>query len=117
LAINSINITPDDIKITKSDTDAFLNTNLNDYLNTYGITKIIIAGLQTEYCIDTMCRRAYSLGYEVTLVSDAHSTYDNRISAPQMIAHHNEIISNLFGSTIPTNQILFYSKKLLTSSA
>ena len=116
--IDSINIAPDDIKITKSDTDAFLHTSLNEYLDKCGITKLVIAGLQTEYCIDTTCRRAYSLGYEVTLVSDAHSTYDNQsISAPQIIAHHNALIGNLFGSVIPTHQISFYSKKLLNSSA
>ena len=103
-----VNVTPDDIKITKSYPDAFLNTSLNEYLNKYGIKKLIIAGLKTEYCIDTTCRRAYSLGYEVTLVSDAHSTYDSQIiSAPQVIAHHNELIGNLFGFAIPTHQIVF----------
>ncbi len=33
-------------------------------------------GLQTESCVDTTRPPAYSLGYEVTLVEDANSTWD-----------------------------------------
>jgi len=47
----------------------------------------------TEYCVDTTCRRAISLGYDVTLVSDAHTTVDNKLlTAAQIIAHHNALL-------------------------
>jgi nicotinamidase-related amidase len=70
--------------------DSFQGTPLQQELEARGIGNLVIAGLQTEMCIDTTCRRAYSLGYKVTLVADAHSTWDNGIiSAPQIIAHHN----------------------------
>jgi nicotinamidase-related amidase len=39
-----------------------------------GITNLIVAGGMAEYCVDTDCRRALSLGYDVTLASDAHLT-------------------------------------------
>jgi nicotinamidase-related amidase len=54
--------------IKKETPDAFHKTNLHQKLKSKGIEKLVIAGLQTEYCIDTTCRRAYSLGYEVVLV-------------------------------------------------
>lgn len=41
------------------------------------IGNLVIAGNQTEYCIDTTCRHAASLGYNVTLVRDAHRTWDS----------------------------------------
>ena len=48
----------------------------------------------TEYCIDTTCRRAVSLGYDVTLVADAHTTHDNDLlPAEKIIAHHNRSLS------------------------
>ena len=37
----------------------------------------IVMGAQTEVCVDTTCRRAFGLGFDVTLVSDGHSTWDN----------------------------------------
>ena len=32
-----------------------------------------------EYCIDTACRHATTLGFDVTLVGDAHTTIDNEV--------------------------------------
>jgi len=33
------------------------------------------------------------MGYDVTLVSDAHTTIDNKLlTAPQIIAHHNALL-------------------------
>lgn len=56
----------------------------------------MITGVQSEICIDTTCRRAYSLGYDA-LVEDGHSTYDTTLlSAPQIIKHHNHIIGEWF---------------------
>ena len=47
----------------------------------------------TEYCVDTTARRAVSMGYDVTLVSDAHTTIDNKLlTAAQIIAHHNALL-------------------------
>jgi len=52
----------------------------------------------TEYCVDTTSRRATSLGYDVTLASDAHLTRDNQVlTAANIIAHHNFVLGG-FGA-------------------
>jgi nicotinamidase-related amidase len=92
-------ITPDegDVVIQKQTPDAFYRTHLHLELESRGIRKLIIAGLQTEYCIDTTCRRAFSLGYQVILVKDAHSTWDSPLlTAQQIINHHNTVLSGWF---------------------
>lgn len=62
-----------------------------------GIEELVICGMKTEYCVDTTCRAAADLGFQVTLISDAHSTTDNGlISASQIIAHHNQTLSGPF---------------------
>jgi len=81
-----------DIVIRKNTPDAFYNTNLQEELDSKGINELMITGIQTEICIDTTCRRAFSLGYNVTLVSDLHSTWDTSLSASQIIEHHNSIL-------------------------
>jgi nicotinamidase-related amidase len=97
-----------DIYINKNHPDSFQETTLKKELDTRGIQKIVIAGLQTEYCIDTTCRRAYSLGYEVILVEDAHSTYDTEcLKAKQIIDHHNQILSNWFVKLINSSEVSF----------
>lgn len=52
----------------------------------------------TEYCVDTTCRRAASLGYHVMLACDAHLTRDNVVlTAANIIAHHNFVLDD-FGA-------------------
>ena len=84
---------PDELEIEKDFCDSFLNTNLHDELGARGIEKLIICGMQTDYCIDTTCRRAASLGYAVELVKEGHSTFDHEeLEAGRIIAHHNRIL-------------------------
>ena len=86
-----------DVIVQKQTPDAFHRTNLHLELESRGIRKLIIAGLQTEYCVDTTCRRAFSLGYNVILVKDAHSTWDSSLlSAQQIIDHHNHVLGSSF---------------------
>ena len=74
----------------------------------HSIKKLIIAGIQTELCVDTTCRQACSLEYDVTLVKDAHSTWDRELlTAPQIIAHHNALLSDWFVTTKDERDILF----------
>jgi nicotinamidase-related amidase len=79
--------------IRKKASDSFFETGLAERLQTDGIGQLIIAGGMTEYCVDTTCRRAVTLGYDVTLVADAHLTRDTPIlTAAQIIAHHNLLL-------------------------
>ena len=94
-------IMPDevDVVIQKQTPDAFYRTDLCLELESRGIKKLIIAGLQTEYCIDTTCRRAFSLGYQAILVKDAHSTWDSSLlTAQQIINHHNKVLGGWFAT-------------------
>jgi nicotinamidase-related amidase len=94
--------------IQKCHPDAFQDTELQNELELGDTKKLVITGIQTEYCVDTTCRRAYSLGYEVVLVQDGHGTWDsNHLSAQQIIAHHNETLGGWFAELKETNQIRF----------
>jgi nicotinamidase-related amidase len=81
--------------VQKIATDAFHGTTLHEELQAIGANHLVVVGCKTEYCVDTTCRRATTLGYDVTLVADAHSTTDNKVlKAEQIINHHN---ANLHG--------------------
>ena len=87
--------------IEKETPDSFLGTTLQKELESRGIGRLILAGMQTEYCVDTTCRRAFSLGYDVTLAADAHGTRgDGDLSAAQIVAHHNSVMGG-FAEVVP----------------
>jgi nicotinamidase-related amidase len=84
--------------IHKRACDAFFETNLQKELTKRGVTQLVIAGCMTPYCIDTSVRRAISLGYDVLLASDAHTTADSpTLKFEQIIAHHNAVLDG-FGA-------------------
>ncbi len=86
---------------------AFQETDLQARLAAAKIERLVIAGLQTEYCIDTTCRAAFALGYKVVLASDAHTTFDSpTLSAAQIIAHHNATLGGPFCELKRADEIL-----------
>jgi nicotinamidase-related amidase len=85
--------------IHKRHPDSFQETALQHELEIRRVRRLIVAGIQTEYCVDTTCRRAYSLGYDVTLAQDAHSTWDTEhLEASQIIDHHNQVLGGWFAT-------------------
>ncbi len=81
--------------IHKRASDSFHNTPLQRELEARGIKHLVVVGGQTEYCVDTSVRRATTMGYDVTLVRDAHTTvdYDDAVlTAAQRIEYHNEVL-------------------------
>lgn len=84
--------------ISKRAADSFYETPLKGELDARGIQHLVVVGCRTQYCVDTTCRQATSLGYDVTLASDAHTTMGmGGLSAAQIIAHHNETLED-FGN-------------------
>lgn len=82
-----------DVLVRKQTPDAFLGTQLAEHLHQRGIQQLIIAGYATEFCVDTTVRRAASLGWEVVIVSDAHTTHDKpHATAAWICQHHNHTL-------------------------
>lgn len=97
-----------DVVTFKRTPDSFHQTSLHEELQKQSINKLVIVGCQTEFCVDTTCRRAFSMGYESILVEDAHSTFDSKIlTAPQIIKHHNGILGGRFVQLKRTDEISF----------
>jgi len=102
-----------DPRIRKTAPDAFHRTDLDALLRMLGVGHLVICGLQSDFCVDTSVRRALSLGYDVTLVEDGHSTLDDGgLTAAQISAHHTRILRHLnsFGPAMaakPAAQIRF----------
>ena len=87
---------PNDHLIRKSACDAFYRTGLQPLLHSLGVSRLMISGCATDFCVDTTIRAAASLDYQLIAVQDAHTTADRpHMSASQIIEHHNFMWQNL----------------------
>ena len=54
--------------------DAFHEDRLAGTLGGRGVTRLVVCGMRSEYCIDRTVRAAPGYGFSVTLVADGHTT-------------------------------------------
>jgi nicotinamidase-related amidase len=54
--------------------DSFEDTDLTEVLAGLGVEHLVVAGAQTDACIRSTIHGAVTRGYDVTLVSDCHTT-------------------------------------------
>lgn len=77
--------------------NAFVGTGLAQSLGESGATGVVIAGMKTQYCVDSTCRVAGDLGFPAVLVTDGHSCTDTPgLSAEAIVAHHNGTLAGAF---------------------
>lgn len=73
--------------------DSFEGTDLEDILAQGKVGSLVVSGAQTDACVRSTIHGAFARGYDVTLVSDAHTTEDlSEWGAPkpgEVIAHTN----------------------------
>lgn len=69
-------------RIDKIFGDSFEETDLEAQLAERAVGRIVVAGAQTDACIRATLHGALTRGYDVTLVSDAHTTEDLRPWSP-----------------------------------
>jgi len=89
--------------VRKATPDSFLRTDLQDRLEAWGVTTVVVCGYASEFCVDTTTRRAAALGYAVILAADAHTTHDKtHASAARIREHHNATLPDIvsFGPPI-----------------
>ncbi|KEO81447.1 cysteine hydrolase family protein [Tumebacillus flagellatus] len=102
---------PGDLVVEKRRPDSFFQTVLEEELQKRGVTHLVIGGMQTEFCVDTTVRRAFSQGYDLTFVADGHSTWDNEwLTAQQIIDHHSDIMTR-FADVKRAEEIVFFGKE------
>jgi len=104
---------PGEPVIRKRACDAFFETPLERELVVRKAKQLVIAGCMTQYCVDTSVRRAVSLGFDVLLVADGHTTADTRtLPFEQIITHHNAVLDGFEAGehevrVVPSSEISF----------
>jgi nicotinamidase-related amidase len=74
--------------------DSFEATELEDVLGERGIGHLVVTGAQTDACIRSTLHGAFTRGYDVTLVGDAHTTEDLSsygMPSPELVIAHTNM--------------------------
>lgn len=94
--------------ITKTACSSFLNTPLRELLHQRGATRLVVTGLQTDYCVDTAVRAAVEHGFAVTVPRGAHTTFHTpALNAGAIVDHHETIWTNQFADVIAAEAVAF----------
>jgi nicotinamidase-related amidase len=102
--------------VAKTHGDSFEATRLETILSDLGVGRLVVVGAQTDACVRSTLHGAFVRGYDVTLVSDAHTTEDlTAWGAPppeQVIAHTNlywahQTAPGRTAVTVPTDDVDF----------
>lgn len=73
--IDQLQPAEDEISLPKSSSSVFVSTHIDYILRNLGVKQLVLAGLLTDQCVESAVRDACDLGYLVTLVTDACTTY------------------------------------------
>ncbi len=86
---------PDDPRVRKQTGDAFHGTGLEARLRGLGARRLVLMGFASDFCIEATLRSAVRLGFEVTVVADAHTTTDSpHVEAGKIREHQNYVWEN-----------------------
>lgn len=92
-----------DLVIHKTHGNAFEDTPLTDELAARGIGRVVVTGLVTHGCVRATSLGALSLGFDVVLVADGHSSYSR--DAAQQIEKWNRQLADAGARLAPAVQV------------
>lgn len=97
---------------------AFKESGLLEYLVSKKEKDIIIAGLQTDYCIDGTVKCGFEHGFNIIVPAHSNTTVDNLfMSAEQSYKYYNEFIWNgRYAECISLEETLKKMKEMKTES-
>ena len=102
--------------VHKTFSSSFEATDLEETLAKAGVGHLYICGAQTNFCIRHTTHASFERGYDVTLISDAHTTSDEewegvKVAAAAVIAEQNLGMS---GYQLPGRKVVTQTTALTT---
>ncbi|WP_303315630.1 isochorismatase family protein [Flavivirga abyssicola] len=112
--LSELQVSKNDILISKYANDVFYNSNLKSELEAHNINELYITGCATDFCVEATIHSALAKDYNITVVKDAHTTgHRPHLSAEQVIEHYNWVWQNM----IPTKGAIKVERFEAISSA
>lgn len=94
-------ILPQDHVVEKHRASVFYNTNLETKLRMLGTRFLLVAGCNTEFCVESTVRDAYARDLEVLVVQDCVAGIN-----PEFHKNSLTVMQSYFGEVMPLEQIM-----------
>lgn len=91
----------------------FRGTGLLEYLTRKGEKELVVAGLQTDYCIDATVKCGFEHGLRLLVPAHANTTVDNAfLSGEESYRYYNEFLWNRrYAACLPLEEVLCRLKR------
>jgi ureidoacrylate peracid hydrolase len=89
-----------EVVVDKNRYDAFLHTDLEDTLRGLGVTRLLVAGVLTNVCVESTVRSGLERLFDVAVASDATAAYDGFL-APSLAS-----MRALFATVAPWSELI-----------
>ena len=98
----------DEKVFVKTINSCFGNRDFREYMETQADKRLMIIGLQTDYCIDATVKSAFERGYRVIVPEGTNSTFDNDFMTGEMTYryYNEEIWPDCFAQCVPFDEAL-----------
>lgn len=98
----------DEVVINKHFNSAFRQTDLHERLQALGAQRLVLCGMQTEFCFDVSVKVAFELGYDVTIPREAVATFDTDFASGEALTTYfaDHIWHNRYAQVRPVSKIL-----------
>lgn len=94
-------IHPEDHIVPKHRASVFYNTNLETKLRMLGTHFLLIAGCNTEFCVESTVRDGYARDFELIVISDCVAGIQPRFHANSL-----DVFAAYFGEVMPHDRLL-----------
>jgi nicotinamidase-related amidase len=96
----------DEPTFAKSVDNAFSNAALAEWVAGQGADEVVLLGAQSDQCVAATVKGAIEAGLKVTVVSDAHSTWDfGGETAEEIITRHNAAFATAGANLVTTKSL------------
>lgn len=92
---------PNEAVLTKGASGAFNSTAIDQVLRNLGVETLFVAGVITNYCVETTVRDASDRGFDVLLIGDACASYSADLHQTAL-----EILDGAYCSVTTTDAVL-----------
>lgn len=98
----------DETVINKRFNSAFRQTDLHERLQALGAQRLVLCGMQTEFCFDVSVKVAFELGYDVTIPREAVTTFDTDFASGEALTTYfaDRIWHNRYAQVKPAATVL-----------
>jgi nicotinamidase-related amidase len=108
--VDELSPVPGEPVVDKYGYGGFHNTHLEDVLRAHGVTQIVVTGTVTQICVEETAREGFHRGFEVIVVRDGVSSFDDQLAAAtlrnlEMKFGRVESSAALLGALAPTRAV------------